>query len=185
MPCLHPSLFSITSTFCNFLFSSFFFPFLTYLPLLPLLSTYPVPHPLFNTASTNTPYIPQIPALPQRAAVSLLLDEGWWHCMSGGIDNIYGAEWEWSIFLSGAVTPLAKLHHGQLPQQTPSSLLLWGLAPSTWIHGHIRHYYNKTEYSQERKLEAGIVCIIGWQKVQVWCVCVCGGGEGITREKRV
>lgn len=72
------------------------------------------------------------------AAASLLFDEGWWRCMSGGIDNIYGGEWEWSIFLSGPVTPLAKLHHGQLPRQTPSSLVLLLPGPhlhtDTWTH---------------------------------------------------
>lgn len=61
-------------------------------------------------------------------------DEAWWHCMNGGIDNIYGGEWEWSIFLSGPVTLLAKLHHGQLRQQTPSSL---PLPPGPHLHGNM------------------------------------------------
>lgn len=81
-----------------------------------------------SSAIANTPS-PKTLLSPWRAAASLFLDEGWWRCMSGGIDNIYGAEWEWSIFLSGAVTPLAKLHHGQLPQQTPSFLVLLGTGP--------------------------------------------------------
>lgn len=113
---------------------SFFF---TSCPNFSSFCLHPFSTPLPNTASTN-PSIPQTSAPLWRAAASLPFDEGWWRCMSGGIDNIYGAEWEWSIFLSGAVTPLAKLHHGQLPRQTPSSLLpllLPGAGPH--LHGYV------------------------------------------------
>lgn len=93
------------------------------------------PHPhLYCRCCRQPPKTPQ--PLHGPAAASLLFDEGWWRCMSGGIDNIYGGEWEWSIFLSGPVTPLAKLHHGQLPRQTPSSLLLL-LLPGPHLHGYM------------------------------------------------
>lgn len=95
--------------------------------------------------------------------------------MSGGIDNIYGAEWEWSIFLSGAVTPLAKLHHGQLPRQTPSSLLL-PLLPGTGphLHGYIDPLDTiKIRQSVAKKERRGRRdTMYDWikKKVQVWCV---------------
>lgn len=109
--------------------------------------------------------------------------------MSGGIDNIYGAEWEWSIFLSGAVTPLAKLHHGQLPQQTPSFLVLLGTAP------HLRGYTDTLDtvlirQNTARRGGAGIGDLAKEEKKKknYRCdVCVClesWVGGWILREKR-
>lgn len=107
------------------------------------LPTYIFTHAHINPALWPSPPSPPQTVLPPwRAAASLFLDEGWWRCMSGGIDNIYGAEWEWSIFLSGAVTSLAKLHHGQLPQQTPSFLVLLGAGP------HLRRYTDILDTTQ-------------------------------------
>jgi len=107
-------------------------------PFVPAaFSCYPPSCPVVQRTHTSIAN-PQVQPLPSLAAASLPFDEGWWRCMSGGIDNIYGCEWEWSIFLSGPVTPLAKLHHGQLPRQTPSSLLPLLPGPhlhmDTWTH---------------------------------------------------
>lgn len=88
------------------------------------------------TPPTPTP-IPQTSTPPLQAPGSLIFDEGWWRCMSGGIDNIYRPNENDPSSLAG-LSPhwpnfIMANYHGR-----PLFLCCcWWLAPiymDTWTH---------------------------------------------------